>query len=58
MIELEHFIYVNLQYSNGWLAKCSCGELFTGKGITYPIAVRKHLIDVKEPKTVRHNEYV
>lgn len=53
-MELEHFIYVNLQFSNGWIQKCSCGELFTGKGTTDPIVTRKHLIEVKEPVKVSH----
>jgi hypothetical protein len=27
-----HVIFINRQFSNGWIRKCSCGELFTGKG--------------------------
>ena len=42
---LSHIIFINRQFSNAWLCKCSCGELFTGKGQTYPIAVRKHLFE-------------
>lgn len=53
-MDLAHFIYVNEQYSNGWIQKCSCGEVFTGKGITYPMKTRMHLLEVLEPKKVSH----
>lgn len=53
-MELSHVIFINRQYSNGWLKKCSCGELFTGKGISTENDNKTpmHLIMVKEPKKV------
>jgi hypothetical protein len=47
-VVLSHPIVHVKQYSNAWLIKCGCGELFTGKGVTYPIAVRKHLFESAE----------
>lgn len=42
---ISHRITHVQQYSNAWLIKCGCGEVFTGKGHSYPMAVRKHLAD-------------
>lgn len=42
---LSHRITHVRQFSNAWLIKCGCGELFTGKGHGYPINVRKHLLE-------------
>jgi len=42
-VVLSHRITHVNQFSNAWLIKCGCGDVFTGKGHGYPIAVRKHL---------------
>jgi len=47
-VVLSHPITMVRQFSNAWLIKCGCGELFTGKGISYPVSVRKHLFESAE----------
>jgi len=44
-VTLSHRVTHVQQFSNAWMIKCGCGELFTGKGHSYPVSVRKHLAD-------------
>lgn len=51
-VVLSHPVTTVRQFSNAWLIQCGCGELFTGKGNSYPVSVRKHLFESAEVVTI------
>jgi hypothetical protein len=42
-ITVSHIIFIQRQFSNAWLKKCSCGEVFTGKGQSEDVKTLAHI---------------